>query len=143
MSQADIRARIEVFTRELEGLVRDAALAAVSEALGQRVARAARPSTRPSPASQPSPIAVAPASSPSPKLAFKRKKGSKRTPEQLVQIDNAIISFVKASPGQGVEHMGKALRVPTSDLKLRVLGLLEQKKLKKTGAKRATKYFPA
>jgi hypothetical protein len=39
--------------------------------------------------------------------------------------------------------MAKALRVPSKDLKGRISSLLEAKKLKKTGFKRATKYFAA
>lgn len=138
MNEDRIRARIEEFTRELEGLVRAAAIEAVSAALGQRGAgprpaastRSARPLAPAAPAARG-------------KLAVARTKGAKRTPEQLARIDGAIVSFVRASPGEGVERMGKALAVPTRDLKARVLRLLAAGKIKKTGLKRATKYFPA
>jgi len=144
MVQDVIRSRIAAFTRELEELVRAAAIDAVSRALGSgtatrapsmATARPSAPAARPR-AAAPTTTAAAPG-----KLAFKRKKGSKRTPEQLAQIDAAIVTFVKANPGQGIEKIGKGLGVPTDDLKLRMLGLLGAKKLKKTGVKRATKYF--
>jgi hypothetical protein len=128
-------ARIESFV--LQMLVRTAAIDAVVTALGQNGPTARPPRPARPPAAAPATKATAG------NLAFKRRKGGKRSPEQLAKIDDAIVSFVKASPGQGVEAMGKALGVPTNDLKLRVLGLVGSKKIKKTGVKRATKYFAA
>jgi hypothetical protein len=143
MTQDAIRARIEQFTTELEALVRAAAIDAVTNALGGGAAPApTRPTSTPKAAPKPTTVAAPAAPASSAKISFSRKKGSKRTPEQLAAIDAAILASVKASPGNGIEHMGKALGVPTDDLKLRVLGLVESKQIKKTGVKRATKYFP-
>lgn len=138
MSQDAIRARIEQFTRELEALVRVAAIDAVTEALGGSPVARARAAAVSTATTKPAPVA-APGHA---KLSFKRKIGSKRSPEQLAAIDAAILASVKAHPGKGVEFMGKALGVATDDLKLRVLGLVGAKKIKKTGVKRATRYFP-
>jgi hypothetical protein len=140
MTQDAIRTRIEQFTRELEALVREAAIEAVTGALGGAAVARPRSAAIAKPVAKAAAAAVAPVTSA--KLSFKRKKGSKRSPEQLAAIDAAILAYVKTNPGQGNEHMGKALGVPTNDLKLRVLGLVGNKKLKKTGLKRATKYFP-
>jgi len=144
MSNDQITARIDSFVKELEVLVRSAAVDAVSRALG---GNGAAPVRRAPPASAPRPAAAAKTPPPTAKagapakLTFKRKKGTKRTAEQLAQIDAAIVAFVKSNAGKGVEHMGKALGVPTNDLKLRVGNLVAARKLKKTGVKRATKYF--
>ncbi len=139
MIQDAIRVRIEKFTSELEALVRAAAIDAVTQALGGTSTARAHITSAP----KVTPMTVAPAATVSAKLSFKRKKGAKRSPEQLVAIDTAILASVKSHPGNGIEFMGKTLGVPTDDLKLRVLGLVEAKRLKKTGVKRATKYFPA
>jgi hypothetical protein len=152
MIQSEITARIQQFTNELEALVRSAALEAVRQALGERPAapaRTARPATapvrgpgRPRKAVSAKPAAPA-AAAPAGKLPRITKKGGKRTPEQLAKIDSAIQGFVKSSPGKGVEAMAKSLGVPSKDLKLRIARLIDDKKLKKTGQKRATKYFVA
>jgi hypothetical protein len=141
MIQDAIRDRIDQFTSELAALVRQAAIESVTNALGGGTSVR----TQVASALKAAPKAAAPSTSASPvssKLSLKRKKGSKRSPEQLAAIDAAILASVKAHPGNGIEYMGKTLGLPTDDLKLRVLGLVETKKIKKTGVKRATKYFP-
>ncbi len=151
MVQTQIASRIDAFVVELEALLRRAALEAVSAALGagSATATAARPGpaprrrvrtrTRAATSSKAAPSAAATTGS---KLPAKPKKGGKRSPEQLAKIDAAVQGFVKANPGKGVEHMAKSLGVPSGDLKSRVALLIDAKKLKKTGVKRATKYFP-
>lgn len=142
MTQDAIRTRIEEFAVELEKLVRAAAVDAVRQALGggapQPAPRAiVRQPVRAAAARPAAPAAAAPATN----LAFKRKKGAKRSPEQLAQLDAAAVAFVKDNPGKGVEHMAKGLGVPSNDLKSRIALLIDAKKLRKTGHKRATKYF--
>lgn len=142
MSNDVIRERIEKFVAELEVLVRKAAIESVQAALGGAAPAPAARATRSAPvaaAKAPAAAASVPAAG---KLSFKRKKGAKRTPEQLAQIDAAAVAFVKANPGKGVEHMAKSLGVPSNDLKSRISILIDGKRLKKTGFKRATKYYP-
>jgi hypothetical protein len=149
MSQSQIAARIDAFTTELNALVRRAALEAVSAALGGSAATGApagqpvaapRRRGRPPKSSRPAVPATSAAASAT-KLPTKPRKGGKRSPEQLAKIDAAVQAFVKANPGKGVEHMAKSLGVPSGDIKSRVALLIEAKKLKKTGVKRASKYF--
>jgi hypothetical protein len=149
MIQSEITARINAFTNELEALVRSAALDAVRKALGNGPSpAAARPASAPRRGpGRPRKTAVAPAApaqaATAGKLPTKPKKGGKRTPEQLAKIDEAIRGYVKTSPGKGVEAMAKSLGLPSKDLKGRISLLVDAKKLKKTGQKRATKYFTA
>lgn len=133
-----IRSRIESFSRELEALVRDAAIDAVRTSLGGE--RQPAPAQR-VPSASPRPGTPTPSLRATGSLSFKRRKGGKRTPEQLAQIDAALLDYVKANAGQGIEHIAKALGVPSNDLKPRVSLLVDGKELKKTGVKRATKYF--
>ena len=128
-----IRARVDAFAAELEELIGRAALEAVSQALGVGSSSSAPPRAATFRASAQS----APA-----RVRATRKKGQKRSPDELARVDAAILAFVKENPGQGAEQMGKSIGIPTVDLRLRVGKLLEQGALKKKGQKRATKYFP-
>ena len=108
-----ITARIQVFTAELESLVRAAALDAVRQALGggaapvkAAVARAAAPK-------------AAVVSAPAPSRSRSRKSaGGKRPPGQLAALVTRAGDWIKANPGHGVEHMAKALHVRTKEFAL-------------------------
>ena len=112
MASDVIATRIESFVKELEALVRAAAIDAVTQALGGGVGT--RPSTSASvvrrapttTAPKKAPATTAPTGSTTAKLSFKRKKGSKRSPEQLAAIDAAILAGVKSHPGNGIEFLG-------------------------------------
>lgn len=142
----EISARIQKFVSELEVLVRQAAIEAVTTSLGGDTAPKAAalrivsvaPSAPPS-ASAAKPTAAKPTTGKP--TTGKHRKGAKRTPEQLAKIDAAILAHVKANSGQGVEQMAKGMNMPSHDLKPRVALLVDSKQLKKTGVKRATKYF--
>jgi hypothetical protein len=131
MSISDqIHTRIQEFARELEQLVRQAALAAVTESLGGAAApRAAR-------AAVSSAATVAPARK-------STKSGGKRDPKVIAGLVVRVGAHVKARPGQGVEAIAKGLNVSTHDITLPITKLLASKTIKKKGQKRATKYYPA
>ena len=141
MIQDAIRDRIEQFTSELEALVRHAAVESVTNALGggTSVRTQVASAFKAAPKAAAAPTSASPTST---KLSFKRGKGGKRTPEQLAQIDASVLEYVKANPGNGVEHMAKTMGVASKDVASRVLLLIQGKKIRKTGQKRATKYFP-
>jgi hypothetical protein len=149
MIQSQLTARIQQFTSELEALVRRAALEAVGNALGNGAAapgRVTQPASAPRRGpGRPRKIAAAPkaasAATTVAKQSARRKKGGKRSPAELAKTDDAIRGFVKVNPGKGVEAMAKTLGVPSKDLKGRISRLIDGKKLRKTGQKRATKYF--
>jgi hypothetical protein len=119
-----IRKRTDLFVAELTELVKEAALESVGLALGrggvapsggaQRVRRSG---------------------------ASARRKGEKRTPESLEQLTNDLFSQIKSGPGRRIEQIAKQMRTTTKELALPARKLLEAKKIKTTGRKRATKYF--
>jgi hypothetical protein len=132
-ANAALRARIESFTSDLANIVRAAALEAVGSALGAPTAPAKRGPGRPHKSGVPSQI-----------VAPKRKgKRAKRTPEDVAKMGEAVVAYVAKNPGQSVEQIKKALGVEKKDLQLPIIRLIEAKKLKTTGQKRGTKYFPA
>jgi len=128
MSTRDvIRVRIETFAAELEELVRAAAVQAVASALGAQDARVS--TSVPRHAASPRARAVA-------------RSGGKRDPKVLAATVERAAQWIKANPGNGVEAMAKGMKVSTKDLALPVIKLLSSKRIRKTGVKRATKYFP-
>ena len=68
--------------------------------------------------------------------------GAKRPPEELAATVAKLGAYIAKNPGQGIEAIGKALATPTKDLALPVKKLLATGKIKVTGEKRATRYFP-
>jgi hypothetical protein len=122
--EADIDRRIKAFVDELQVLVRAAAVAAVSDALGAK------------------PAAARPARGTAAKKAG-AKHGGKRTPEQIAGTIASVRQHLQANPGQTVEQIGKALGMATRALALPLKKLLAGGEVRKTGIKRRTRYFPA
>jgi hypothetical protein len=141
MSISDqIQQRIESFVSELEALVRQAALEAVQQALGG-AGSAARVTVKAAPAKVSAAPAPKAAAAPAAKRGS-RKKGEKRAPAEIAALTAKLGAYVKAHPGQGIEAIAKGMGRPTSELTLSINKLLATKSIKKTGEKRATKYFP-
>jgi len=73
-------------------------------------------------------------------LPAKRKKGGKRTAEEIEAQGATILAFLKKNPSQGAEQLGAALGMETSELALPISKLIEQKAIKFVGQKRGRKY---
>src|SRR5262249_23664096 len=144
----EIRTRVDAFVDELSDLVRQAALAAVEEALKKgEVTPPARKAGRPA-------KPAAPAESheekktprtrgrPAAAKGAKRRAGEKRSPAVLAQVTEQVFNHIKANAGQGVEQIAKALGTTTKELTLPIRKLLAEKKVTSKGQKRATRYFP-
>ncbi len=123
-----IQERVEAFVNELSGLVRQAALEAVSSALGGEESGARRGRRS--------------AASVAPRGRGGRAKGEKRSPDELERLVGSVRSYVSKSPGQGVEQMARDLGVPSKELVLPIKKLLAAGEIKTRGQKRATKYLP-
>lgn len=117
-----IQQRVEAFVAELSELVREAALEAVSGALGGNGAPRARGGRR---------------------ASAGRRKGEKRTAQAMEQMKVALLAQIKKTPGSGIEAIGKSLGIATRDLALPIRKLIAKKAIRRRGRKRATKYFPA
>ena len=123
----EIRSRIDAFLSDLSTLVRRSALDAVRDALGETGLGA--------------PAAVAPAAPKTPKAASLRRRGGKRTSEQVNQMAERFLEYVRANDGQRLEQIAAGMKVPSKDLKLPVQKLLADKAISTTGQRRGTKYF--
>lgn len=136
MADAGVRELVDTFVTKLEQLIRDEIRRGFEAAIGGSApARRGRPPGRPA-ASAPAPAASKKFASPS------RKKGEKRSPEQIAAVQTALADYIAKTPGQRIEEIGRALKLPTKDLTRPISKLIAGKKVKTTGQKRATKYFP-
>ena len=125
-----IRAALDAFVNDLSSLIQEAALESVEQALaeastipgrGARGARAAAPSFV--------------------SLSQSRKKGAKRTPEELEQLIKKLHGYIAKNPGQRIEQIAQGLDLSTKELNLPAKKLISEKKLSTKGQKRATTYF--
>ena len=66
---------------------------------------------------------------------------SARDPDPIDALTERTAAYIKANAGKRIEEIGKALSTPTKDLALPIIRLLANKTIKKSGQKRATKYF--
>jgi hypothetical protein len=129
----EIRDRIELFAEELAELIRQAAVESVQEALGQKTSGRTAPRKK---------ARRAAAGRPKKKAAARKSSGRvRRSPEQLQALCSKIASYVNSHPGKGVEAIGAALGLATSEMQRPVAVLLETKKLKKKGKLRGTTYY--
>jgi hypothetical protein len=126
--ESEIRSRLESFVQDLTAMIRASAMELVRDALGRqggaprRRAGARRASTV--------------------VTSARRPKGAKRDPEVLAALTEKLGAFIKKTPGQRIEQIGKALGTPTKELALPVKKLTAAKKISTKGQKRATTYFP-
>jgi hypothetical protein len=137
--EREIQARTERFATELAELIKRAALESVSHALAGAGAGAAAAAPRRGASAAVGRVVRGGSRT---AAARARKKGEKRSPEQLESLTDDFIAEVKQGPGRGIEAIAKSLRVSTKELALPVRKLLEEGRVKSRGQKRATKYFP-
>ncbi len=149
--EQELQSRVNAFVAELSGLVRRAALEAVSAALGGGGASAPKKAGAPkkapaakkaAPGKKAAPVATKPAAAPKAAAASKRKPGAKRAPEEIQQTTDKLLARISQNPGERIEEIAKALGTTTKDLTLPVKKLLSDKKIRSQGTRRATKYFP-
>jgi hypothetical protein len=67
--------------------------------------------------------------------------GKKRTSEQVDAMGSRLLAEIKRGGGRRIEQIAASMRVKTSVLKLPVIKLMAEKKIKTTGTRRGTKYF--
>ncbi len=137
----EIESRIQRFIGELNELLRKQALQAVSDALTTNGAPVRRGPGRP-PGPRPSILGTGAApSAPKATRGRSRRRGEKRTQEELAQLENTLENHVRSNPGQGIEAIGKAIGYDTGELSRPMKKLIERGAIRTEGAKRATKYF--
>jgi hypothetical protein len=74
--------------------------------------------------------------------APRRAKGGKRDPRVLEATVGKLHAAIKTKPGQRIEEISRQIGVTTRELALPAKKLIAAKKIRTTGTRRATKYFP-
>lgn len=72
----------------------------------------------------------------------KRAPGEKRSKAVLAAITEVLATYVTKHPGQRIEPIGVALKLPTADLTRPMKRLIAAKRVRVVGHRRATRYFP-
>ena len=73
-------------------------------------------------------------------LAKRAKVAGKRSPEQLKSLSTELYRHISKHPGQRIEQIAKDLGVTTKELALPTRKLLDEKKIRSRGQRRATRY---
>jgi hypothetical protein len=72
-----------------------------------------------------------------------RRKGAKRTSDELSTMADAFMAYITEHPGQRMENIAKELGYSTQELTLPVKKLVSTGKIRVEGQKRATSYYAA
>jgi hypothetical protein len=70
-----------------------------------------------------------------------RRKGAKRTGDELDKLGDALHAYVAKHPGLRIEQINKELGTTTKDLALPIRKMISDGSLKTKGSKRSTTYF--
>jgi hypothetical protein len=70
-----------------------------------------------------------------------RRKGAKRTGDELDKLGDSFHAFVAKHPGLRIEQINKELGTTTKDLALPIRKMISDGSLKTKGSKRSTTYF--
>jgi len=129
---ARLQSRINVFVEEISALVRESAVEAVHDALteGARPTRGRKTATRKAATTR---------------KAAGRKTGKRvrRTGAQVDALAQKALSAIQREPGRRLGEIAKELRSTAKDVRRPVQTLLDDKKVKTTGQRGGTRYFPA
>lgn len=73
----------------------------------------------------------------------RRRKGGKRSPEEITRMADTLLDYIGKNPGQRMESIARALDSSTQELTLPIKKLILDSRLRTEGQKRATSYFLA
>ena len=131
----DIREYVEAFVAGLEARIRDSIRASFEAAMGGAPAPTRAPKAKPAVKAAAAPVAKA-------APTRKRKKGEKRPPAELAKVQADLLAFIQKNPGKRIEEINKPLGLATSELSRPLSKLIAAKQVRRTGEKRASRYFP-
>jgi len=72
-----------------------------------------------------------------------KRKGGRRSADDVAQMGASLLAFVKANPGKRGEEIAKALKTDVGTMRLPMKALIKAKKVKTKGQKRGMTYTAA
>lgn len=136
----DIQSLVETFTSQLTALVRQSTLERIQAVLSDGASpSAARGGRRRAGSSGGGAAPVG-------RKSGRRSAGGgggKRSPEELERMSSDLLSFIKKNPGRRGEQIAAALRTDVKTMRLPILKLIGERKLKTKGQRRGMTYFAA
>ena len=124
--ESEIRSRIESLAAEIAGMVRQEAMASITAAFGGPDTRRRGPG--------------GPKGSGRKKAGRPRGRPAKAPSAATLSLAPTVLAHIKANDGAGVTDIAKALKKSSDVIKPVVARLLADKKVRKTGRRRGTKY---
>jgi hypothetical protein len=124
--QSEIRSRIDAFAAELTSMVRQAAFESLQSALGAN--GGAGPMT---------------AAATTGGRRGRRKGAGRRGARAAGNVEamaSKVLTHLQSNDGQGVSEIARALGTSSDAVKPAITKLLEEKKLRKSGQRRGTRY---
>lgn len=122
--QDQVNARIEEFIADITELAKEAARETLSKALGQE-------------------LGVIDFGRHDAHDFRRRRRGGKRTTEEIAQTADELLDYITRNPGQRMEAMARDMNATTQELTLPIKKLISSGKVWTEGQKRATAYYPA
>lgn len=117
----ELRALVDAFREGVAAAVRKAAMAAMSDALGDRVEATSTPVGRPS----------------------RSARLLRRSESDIDAVKSRLLAAIGSKPGMRSEGLRARLKLERRELVLPLRKLVTERKVVMQGAKRAARYFPA
>jgi hypothetical protein len=128
--QQSIEAQVGVFVRNVNDLVRRAAIEALEQAIVVPAANGKPQQKRRNAGSGKS------------KRRARRKPSPPRDPAVLAALTERLYEAIASQPGETMEVLAPVVGCPSRELQVSIERLLSQGRVKKAGQRRATHYFP-
>lgn len=143
---AKIKAKVEEFTREMSGLVHEAAAAAMT-AMQQAIAGLMGAPVRRGPGRPAGSVSKKTGKKAGKRAAKKmgkrasKKGGARGGGASNPALGKSVVDALTSKPGLSISEIASAVGVAKVSVQPTVVALLAEKKIKKTGERRGTKYF--
>ena len=118
--EQELEERIDEFVSDISELARRAAMEALTAALDQHLGGSANAGA-----------------------AIRRRRGEKRSAQQLADAQTRLLAHIRDNPGQRMEEIARDIGANTRDLTLPLRKLVSSQLVNTEGQKRATCYYPA
>ena len=137
-----IQQLVEKFAKDLEAAIRAEVYASIRASIGGQSGPAAPKRGPGRPPKSATSVTSAPQAKPAVSRSTAPSTSKRRSANEIESDAGRIVVAVKAKPGSTAEQLKMATKIMGTDFALPIKKLLEERRIRKTGEKRSTKYFP-